>query len=88
MIEIDIFYQYPKPGHKHTEKWEKTEYYCPTCGNKNVWHELDAEDYYVGENFMCSVCSACFTFQDGMNSSGEATPQRLKSIQDADNNRR
>lgn len=45
------------------EELELTEYHCPGCGAKGLWHDCDEGDYYVGEDFLCPGCGAVFTMQ-------------------------
>lgn len=51
-------------GHFYRETWGKTEYHCPRCGVKDVWHETSGEDYYVGETHLCLSCKARFYLPD------------------------
>lgn len=40
--------------------------YCPNCGEKNVWHEDDPGDYYVGEEYQCGSCGAGWNMPSGV----------------------
>lgn len=68
-------------GHSYEESYEKTELYCPGCGTKGLWDELDAGDYYVGENFVCVACGSVFTMQyQGKREDNWQDRQRVESL--------
>lgn len=52
-----ILNEYPGKHH-YFDEFEKTEYFCPQCGAKEVWQEQGAGDYYVGEDWICTACSS------------------------------
>jgi hypothetical protein len=74
-------------SHKYDETWEETEYFCPCCGKKAVWHEDDPGDYYVGEQFLCIACGASFYLPNGAEPSqnNEQDRQRLERLRDTSN---
>ncbi len=42
--------------HHYFSNYDKSEFFCPNCGKKEVWEEQGAGDYYVGVNFTCISC--------------------------------
>ena len=56
-ITFDVLYE---AGHTYVETWEKTEYFCPHCGNKSVWDEVANGDYYLGTTLTCENCGGTF----------------------------
>lgn len=44
--------------------WVKTDYFCPSCGQAQVWRENDGGDYYVGETHHCVGCDSRFYLPD------------------------
>lgn len=68
-------------SHKYSETWEPTEYFCPNCGEKSVWHECSPGDYYVGEQYICLKCGNTFYLPMGVNeANGEQDEQRLEYL--------
>ncbi|MGZ3796485.1 MAG: hypothetical protein ACXVB1_08975 [Pseudobdellovibrionaceae bacterium] len=59
---MKVLNEYPG-SHHYWENYEKTEYFCPNCGAKDVWEEQGDGDYYVGADLICSNCGAGFTMQ-------------------------
>jgi len=52
------------PGrHHYWDEFEKTDYFCPECGAKDVWEEAGPGDYYVGADFVCISCGSDWTMQ-------------------------
>lgn len=49
--------QYPK--HHYITEFDKTSFFCPNCGNKEVWVEGEG-DYYVGPTYLCTSCKEKF----------------------------
>ncbi len=49
--------------HHYIENFEKTKYFCPNCGCQDVWEEQSPGDYYVGAEYICSICGADWTMQ-------------------------
>ncbi len=45
----------------HHEEVEKTRFFCPNCGDKNVYIEKGIGDYYEGEGHYCKNCNFHFT---------------------------
>lgn len=68
-------------SHSYEETWDKTDYHCPCCGKKEVWSDTSGGDYYVGEEFMCLACKACFHLPAGAApSKNEQDEQRFQAI--------
>jgi len=67
------------------EYYETTEYYCPKCGNKTVWVEVDDDggDFYVGLEYVCTTCPTtfCLPHLEDTTDGGyaESLAQKLKS---------
>lgn len=82
-IEVIRYYAKAPKGEREViqkEQWEDTNYFCPNCGQKTVWHQYDEGDYYVGEDHICISCGKMFTLQNEMNMSEERTPQLIKQL--------
>lgn len=88
MIKFEVKYYGQREGeprkysHSYDEGWEPTEYFCPCCGQKPVWHDTSGGDYYVGENFMCVSCGASFNLPNGAEArqNDEQDSQRLSEL--------
>lgn len=44
---------------------QKTDYFCPNCGEKTVYQSLGEGDYYEGPAHYCRACSFQFTMPGG-----------------------
>jgi predicted RNA-binding Zn-ribbon protein involved in translation (DUF1610 family) len=81
-----LYYKNPRGegkefSHKYRENWELTEYHCPHCGKKEVWHETSGGDYYVGEQHICVECDRAFYLPDGVSKANdEQDSQRLEHL--------
>lgn len=42
--------------HHYMRVWEKTDEYCPWCGERQMWSEVGADDYYQGSEYACLNC--------------------------------
>lgn len=68
-------------SHVYSEIWKKTDYFCPGCGKREVWHAAGGGDYYVGEQHICIACAHEFYLPNGVNTcSGEQDAQRLAAL--------
>lgn len=38
------------------EDYEKSNFYCPLCGQKEVWRQEGMGDYYNGSDYICIYC--------------------------------
>jgi hypothetical protein len=52
-----------KLGHTTEHSYEKSEFFCPACGEHGVWEEHGEGDYYYGQMFICVKCEVNFTIQ-------------------------
>lgn len=43
-------------GHHYVQEYVKSEFYCPSCGSKEVWEQQGEGDYYMGVNYVCTSC--------------------------------
>lgn len=43
-------------SHHYDKTFEKSDYFCPRCGKKELWICQDGGDYYVGETYYCLAC--------------------------------
>lgn len=59
---MKILNEYPGSHHYWCE-FEKTNYFCPECGQQEVWQEQTEGDYYLGEQWLCASCSLKWTMQ-------------------------
>lgn len=60
------------------EKWEKTPFYCPICGERRVWREVGPSDYYAGPRILCVRCGG--TMQHPSADTGEIDKARKAAI--------
>lgn len=84
-ITFDVNY-YKGDGsfsHKYSETWERTDWYCPKCGERKVWHDTSGGDYYVGEMHLCMGCHSSFYLPSlhEVNVNDKQTTQRCHEIQ-------
>ena len=42
------------------EEWERTDLFCPFCGEHSVVREPGEGDYYVGPAHRCTACDSDF----------------------------
>lgn len=67
--QFDVLYYKDRNGtvnHQYTERWAKTEVYCPRCGKQEVFANSGGGDYYTGEQHICTACKGTFCFSDGV----------------------
>lgn len=57
---VEVTEHYPN-GNSHTASYEKTEWYCPLCGDTQVWQEQGDGDYYEGASLYCIKCDSQFS---------------------------
>lgn len=38
----------------------KKDYYCPFCSAKDVYDDIDSDDYYLGSSSYCLKCNMTF----------------------------
>lgn len=76
-IEVEI--KYPA-GHSYPEVYEKTDLYCPGCGDQEVWHEQGMGDFYVGTIFLCASCKADWTMQGPDSTVDGLKAQRIAAL--------
>lgn len=50
---MKVLNQYPT--HHYFHEWNKTDFFCMNCGQKEVWAE-ECGDYYQGEAHLCISC--------------------------------
>lgn len=72
------------------EQWaHKPELHCPHCGEKSVWVDLGAGDYYQGPQHLCLGCEWEFSLDmgpisrhgpKGYEDDGSAELQRIREI--------
>jgi predicted RNA-binding Zn-ribbon protein involved in translation (DUF1610 family) len=66
--------------HHYEEVWEKTEYYCPMCGTREVYEEQGPRDYYAGNDAVCLACDNCFSIHEiGFHMSTLGIVEQLKT---------
>lgn len=70
-----------KNSHHYFEEYEKSDLYCPNCGENEVWEEMGDGDYYVGNDHACVGCGFIFTMPTGRIASDAwaEIPKQLKS---------
>lgn len=71
-------------GHTNLETWEKTDYFCPYCGQDAVWDQVDAGDYYLGTTLTCTNCGVTFHLPCSGASQDYENQQRVRQLKDAD----
>lgn len=77
--EISVTVKY-KLGHSITDKYEKSDLFCPRCGKQTVFVDTGAGDYYQGPRHVCLECVEAFGCQlyGGDNpSDGETTNTQI-----------
>lgn len=81
-FKVDYFDRHGKISHSYNEIWERTDYYCPHCGHKEVWHDTSGGDFYLGEDYQCLACTANFHLPSGAypREDNEQDKQRHKAI--------
>lgn len=52
-------------SHKTKSSYERTDFYCPNCGERKVWCETGEGDYYIGVPFLCVGCDNLFYIPTG-----------------------
>lgn len=45
--------------------YEKTDLYCPKCGQQSVEVEASEGDYYLGPEYVCAKCECSFYHVSG-----------------------
>lgn len=86
---MEVTIKYPK-GHSYKFQYKRWDtMYCPVCGNKGIWYETGAGDYYVGPSHYCEVCASQFTIQEG-GTMREGNPYYavIKAIREREDGRR
>lgn len=70
-------------GHSYDETWERTDYFCPSCGKQPVWEEAGPGDYYMGTQLLCVICKASFYLPTGYSQSEKnwQNQQRLAALE-------
>ena len=53
-------------SHTCSESWEYQTIFCPGCGEKRVWAERGAGDYFVGVGYICVACGVKFYLPYGL----------------------
>jgi len=54
------------PGsHHYWDEYEKTDWFCQKCGQKEVWDSLGEGDYYTGTTAYCTNCNSAMSFLGG-----------------------
>ena len=43
-------------GHLIEYNYDKINYFCPCCGEKTLYQESGAGDYYLGSTIVCTNC--------------------------------
>jgi len=68
-------------SHHYIKEYEKCNYYCRNCGNKNVWEEQGEGDYYEGCDYICTSCDYHFTLPslNKRDSGWELIPEQLRT---------
>lgn len=67
-------------SHKYTETWAVSDFYCPTCGKKEVWTEEGPADYDAGSKSVCAACGATHYLDRSGPSDSEQDKQRLERL--------
>lgn len=76
-------------SHSYLETWESLDLFCPHCGEKSVWHDTAAGDYYVDEQYLCVSCDHSWYMPGGVGPVGncEQGQQRLACLKTPDEQR-
>lgn len=62
------------------EIWEKSDWYCPRCGEQKVWEDQGDVDHYYGSQYACTGCGGHFYLPDGVDVDNEFIKERLKQL--------
>lgn len=79
MEQIEVTIKY-KLGHSYKYLYEKTEFFCPSCGKQSVW----VENFYDGPIYVCISCEKQFYMPVIPYSDPETTPQIVEQIGNKD----
>lgn len=68
-----------QPGHHYILDYERTDYYCPSCGKQEVWVEQSGGDYYAGADYVCVACSSLHHLDSSCSNVDDGIVEQLKS---------
>lgn len=54
-VKINVRYS---AGHTSKHVYKKTNYFCPFCGNKNIWKDVD--EFFDSPRHVCIKCEQLF----------------------------
>jgi predicted RNA-binding Zn-ribbon protein involved in translation (DUF1610 family) len=64
-MSIKFSVQFIDSNYPQEEEWTREIYYCPRCGQREVWCEISGADYTLGRDYLCRACGAAFTLPSG-----------------------
>jgi len=47
-----------KGSHHYEQDYRKSDMYCPSCGEKDIWENEGHGDYYLGTDYICTACES------------------------------
>lgn len=62
---------------KVTEVWQKTEMFCPNCGKKGLWQEVEE---IATKAIICTFCITYFFFQQMMDRKRPILQKQVKEL--------
>lgn len=65
-----------------TYEFHKTDYYCPSCGERGVWEEQGSGDCYIGVDYCCSYCGLFFNLPSGVFPVSEKKQRIVEAIRE------
>jgi predicted RNA-binding Zn-ribbon protein involved in translation (DUF1610 family) len=60
-LKITISY----PNGQMTRDWFETDYFCPNCGELEVWVQWAKGHEYLGVTYACTACDHLFSLPQG-----------------------
>lgn len=75
---MKVLNEYPD-SHHYWEKYEKSDYFCPCCGSKELWEEQGSGDYYLGVDYVCTNCDTVHTLDNSGNEAKKEIVDQLKT---------
>ncbi len=66
------------PGHHYFDCYEKSDFHCVKCGEREVWEEQGDGDFEVGPRYICTHCGLEFYCPSQTN----ARPQIIQQLKE------
>ena len=66
----------------YEERWGKTQYHCPMCGEQKVWEEREIKDYRRGVAYICVACKSSVFYLSISGSKSDVDKQRREYLRE------